>query len=339
MSRTRHSRLGATLFVSAVLLAVAGPGCGQRGAGPAQAPVNMSALSPAPDVKMYVEVKPASSDAEPFADSVRSNMVSTLSSAGYKLVESKDANPDVFARVLISAVEEKSLFQTQVNGKVQKSYSITLDASLLAAADAGVIDQAQSTFSGEDGAVDKTAVDRLVYTLNKSPKLTKWVEDGKARVEKTEEDLWTAANVEGCKTAKSQDACKGVHEYIAKYPTGKHVAEGRQAIEDGKSAAAAGEEEKAWAAAVVDQCKKPTKSYDCKDVDRYLAKYPTGTHAAEAKDAIKSSEKAREALKKKEDAAQKRENRADCIKSCKSEYERYYAYEVLVNRCIQNECN
>ncbi|MGE3673896.1 MAG: hypothetical protein AB7K71_29765 [Polyangiaceae bacterium] len=326
-----------------------GAACGGAGA-PAQAPVDMSSLKPAPDSTIFIQVESASSEANPFAENVRSQLVASFASAGYKLVESKQANPDVVARVTVSAVEETSMFQTQVNGQVQKSYTVTLNASLLASSDAAVIDQTESSFSGEGGKIDKSACDRLVFNLNKSGKLETWAKNIEKGIEKAEDDLWTAGNVEGCKNAKTKEACDGIETYLKKYPTGKHAAEARQAIEDGKvafqkaqdeaqAADAAEKEEAAWKAAVVDQCKKPTKSYDCSDVEAYLRKYPTGKYAAEAKTAMKESEKQREALKKKEDAVKKSANRAECIKDCRRYYEKYYAYEILAQRCIQNECN
>ncbi|MCA9627868.1 MAG: hypothetical protein KC766_09385 [Myxococcales bacterium] len=341
-------RIAAGVLLTSLIFGT-GAACGGAGA-PAQAPVDMSSLKPAPDSTIFIQVESASREANPFAENVRSQLVASFAAAGYKLVESKQANPDVIARVTVSAVEETSMFQTQVNGQVQKSYTVTLNTSLLASSDAAVIDQTESSFSGEGGKIDKNAVDRLVFNLNKSGKLESWAKNVQQGIEKAEEDLWVAGNAEGCKAGKTKDACDGVEAYLKKYPTGKHAADARQAIDDGKAAFeksqeeakaadAAEKEEAAWKAAVVDQCKKPTKSYDCSDVEAYLRKYPTGKYAAEAKTAMKESEAKREALKKKEDAVKKRANRADCVKSCRRYYEKYYAYEILANRCIQNECN
>lgn len=341
-------KLGSGLLLSA-LATGAIPACGGS-SNPAEAPVDMSSLAPAPAATIYVQVEATSAEAKDFAENARAQLVASLSAAGYKLIESRDGGADVVARLTVGATEESSMFQTQVNGQVQKSYTVSLQASLLASADAAVIDQAQSSFSGEGGAVDKNAVDRLVFTLNKSGKLEKWATSVMEKIQKAEDDLWTAGNVEGCKSAKTDEACDGIEAYLKKYPTGKYAADARQAISDGKvaletakadakAADEAEKEEATWKAAVVDQCKKPTKSYDCKDVEAYLNRYATGKYAADAKAALKESEKAREALKKKEDAVKKRESRADCIKSCKRAYERYYSFELLANRCIQTECN
>jgi len=353
----KSASTGARRITAGLLLAsFCGLGACKPGGG-AQGPADMSTMAPAPDATIFVKVDAASAEANPYTANVRSQLVSSFNAAGYKLVESTEAGPDVVARVTLNATEEQSLFKTQVNGQVQKSYSVTISATLLASSDAAVIDQAESSFSSSDGQVDKAAVDQVVYAFNKSGKLQQWVANIKANQDKAEEDLWVAGNAEGCKNAKSNEACDGMETYLKKYPTGKHAAAARQAIEDGKAsmkkaeeeAQAAKDEEKAaedakkedavWKAAVVDQCKKPTKSYDCKDVEAYLQRYPAGKYAADAKAAMKASEKAREALKKKEDAVKKRADRKECIRDCRRYYEKYYAYEILVNRCIQNECN
>ena len=88
---------------------------------------------------------------------------------------------------------------------------------------------------------------------------------------------------------------------------------------------------------VGDRIRRLNESFG-KAIEEYLSKYPTGAHAADAKAAMKSSEKAREDLKKKEDALQKKASREECIKDCRRAYERAVYFDVLVNRCVQTEC-
>jgi len=329
----------ATVLVSASIL-VGAVGCGGGGSDkPADQPVDMSSLAPAPDATVFVQVLAGSSDAEQFVPNVKTQLVSAMTGAGYKLVESKDAKPDVVANITVNATQEQSFFQVQVNGKVQADYKVQLAAKFVASSDSAVIDQATSDFTGKDGVVEQNAIDKLIVHLSKTGKLTAWAHSVRAKIEGAEEDLWKAANADGCKAGATATACDGVKKYLEEYPTGKHAAEGRQAMQDGEVAITKAKEEDMWKAAAVEQCQKPTKSYDCKGVEDYLAKYPTGSHAAEAKDAMKASEKQREALKKVEDAKKKAASREDCIKECRRAYESYRAFEILVARCVQTECS
>jgi hypothetical protein len=334
------------MLVCGVLLSAAW-GCG--GGSTEAKDVDTSKLAPAPDLSVLVNVQAGTSEAGQFIPNVKTALTTSLTSAGYKLVDNEEGKPDVIAKVTVNATEEKSLFQVQVGGKVQVSYAVKLSASFVSAGEASVIDQATSDFSSGDGTVEQSAIDKILVHLSTTGKLATYAktskekaqkadEDKKAAEQKAEDDLWKAANVEGCRKPTAANACEGVEAYIAKYPSGKYTAEGRQAMLDGKAESARMAEEDMWKAAAVDQCKKPTKSYDCKAVEEYLAKYPTGAHAADAKAAMKSSEKAREDLKKKEDALQKKASREDCIKECRRSYERAFYFEVLVNRCIQTEC-
>lgn len=334
------------MLVGGVLLSAAS-GCG-GGSKEAQG-VDMTKLAPAPDLKVLVVVKAGTSDAEQFIPNVKAALTTSLTSAGYNLVDNEEGKPDVVAKVTVNATQKQSMFQVQVNGRVQVSYAVKLNASFVSAGEAAVIDQAASEFTGKDGAVDQPAVDKILVHLSDTGKLVTYAKtakekafqaeaEKKAAEEKAEEDLWKAANVDGCRKPTAQNPCEGVKAYVAKYPAGKYTAEGRQAIQDGQAEAARMAEEDMWKAAAVDQCKKPTKSYDCKAVEDYLAKYPTGGHAADAKATMKSSEKAREDLKKKEEAVKKKASHDECIKDCRRAYERAFYFEVLVNRCIQTEC-
>lgn len=312
--------------------------CGGASGG-SDTPVDLTSLPPAPDLGILVRVKAASGEAEAFAGNVQSALTTSMTNAGYKLVANEEAGPDVVANVTISATEEKSFFQMQVNGQVQKSYKVSINASFVAAGDGAVIDQTAVEFSGSDGEVNKNTVDKVLVHLGKTRKLTTYADTTKAKTQQAEDDLWKAANVEGCRKPVDEKACDGVDAYIAKYPTGKYTAEARQALQDGAAEKEKLKEEKVWAAAAVDICKKPTKSYDCKAVEEYIKAFPTGSHVAEGKEAMKSSEATREALAKKEAAAKKLANREECIKDCRRAYEGYAAFEILVGRCTQTECN
>lgn len=344
----RFTRFMTSAMLVCGVLVSAAWGCGGGGSTDAKA-VDTSKLAPAPDLAVLVVVKAGTSEGDQFVPNVKSALTTSLTSAGYKLVDNEEGKPDVVAKVTVNATQEQSLFQVQVGGKVQVSYAVKINASFVSAGEASVIDQTTSEFSGKDGVVEQEAVDKILVHLGTTGKLATYAktskekaqkaeDDKKAAEVKAEDDLWKAANVEGCRKPTAKDACAGVKAYIAKYPSGKYTAEGRQAMQDGEAEATRMAEEDAWKAAAVDQCQKPTKSYDCKAVEEYLSKYPTGAHAADAKAAMKSSEKAREDLKKKEDALKKKASREECVKDCRRAYERALYFEILVNRCIQTEC-
>jgi hypothetical protein len=342
---TTIGRLGLCLMAGSLVLS-ASAGCGRPARGTETA-ASHAPSAPAPDLGIQVLVQPGSQDAQPLVANVTSSLTSALTSAGYRLVE-RDGKPDVQAKVTVSATEEPSLFQVQVNGKRAVSYKVVLDASFVSASDASVVDQAVTEFSSSDGNVDAGAIQKIVAQLGTTGKLAAYSGKLKAKareeeqkLEQAEDNLWKAADVESCRTAAASKACDGVRAYIAKYPAGKYTADGRKAMQEGDAHMASVQEENVWAAAVVEQCRKPTKSYDCKPVEDYLRKYPTGAHAAEAKSTLKSSEKTREDLAKKEEANRKQASRDECNKDCQRYYKgvhpRYYS--TLVSRCVQTECN
>jgi hypothetical protein len=342
---TMIGRLGLCLMAGSLVLA-ASAGCGRPARG-SETAASTSASAPAPDLGIQVLVQSGSQDAQPLVASVTSSLTSALTSAGYRLVE-RDGKPDVQAKVTVSATEEQSLFNVEVNGKRSVSYKVVLNASFVSASDSSVVDQAVTEFSSSDGSVDAAAIDKIVAQLGSTGKLAAYSGKLKAKareeeqkIEQQEEDLWRAADVESCRKPTASKACDGVRAYIQKYPAGKYTADGRKAMQEGDAHMASVEEESVWAASVVEQCQKPTKSYDCKPVENYLKRYPTGAHAADAKAAIKSSEKAREELQKKEEAKQKKASREECNKDCQRYYKGAHPrfYSMLVSRCVQTECD
>jgi hypothetical protein len=330
----------------AVLIVASGIGCGGGSATPQNQATVTVKPGEAPDLGVMVSVEGSSREAEEFAPNVTSTLTSALSTAGYKLIE-KGGKPDIEAKVKINATEEKSLFQVQVNGKVQVTYKVQLSASFVSVSENSVVDTVTSEFKSGDGSVDANAVNQLLAQLQTNGKLVayaatlkKKAQDAEAKVQQAEDDLWKAGDVEGCKNPLTAKACDGVKAYMAKYPAGKYTADGRKAIQESEVKLARVVEEDLWKVASLEQCLKPTKSYDCKGIEEYLKKYPAGAHAEEGKKALKTSEKPLEALKKKEEASKKKASYDDCVKDCRREYADYSpgAFAILVNRCVETEC-
>src|SRR5512139_2519394 len=157
MVRLSAKSVASALVLSTVLLSSAW-GCGGGSAQNAKEEnVDMSSLAPAPDATVFVQVKAGTGEAEQFVPNVKTQLVSSLTGAGYKLVESEDGKPDIVARVTVNATQEQSFFQVQVNGKTQASYKVSISASFVSAGESSVIDQATSDFSGKDGEVEQKA--------------------------------------------------------------------------------------------------------------------------------------------------------------------------------------
>ena len=63
----------------------------------------------------------------------------------------------------------------------------------------------------------------------------------------------------------------------------REVVEARYKSKQSEESAAAKEELAAWQASKSEQCRQPKKATDCDDLEAFLAKYPAGAHAEEAK--------------------------------------------------------
>lgn len=330
--RTFSSFLAFAALGVALTSACGGPAAGGPGA---VSPADVK-LAPAPDLGVSLRVD-GEGDGRPFEGKVKSELTSAMTSAGYKLIAG-DKKADLKADVKVTAAEQPSMFAVMVNGKKKVTYKVTVAASFVGIADGAVVDTASADFESSDGTIPPGALKPLLGQLSQSGKLVAYQESAKAKVAGADDDLWKAANVDGCKAATKKDQCDGVRAYIAKYAAGTHTADARAALKDGDASLAKNAEEEAWKAAAIDACQKPSKSYDCKAVEDYLTKYPGGSHAKEGRDALKGTEKSREALKKKEDAAKKKANAAECEKDCRRSYERAVYFEELVRRCVQTEC-
>jgi hypothetical protein len=308
------------------------------GGAPSQGAVSAAdiKLAPAPDLGVSLAVR-GEAEGQAFAGHVKTELTAAMTAAGYKLI-TKEKGAEVDAAVIVTAAEQPSMFAVMVNGKKKQTFKVTVAASFVGTLDGAVVDTASVDFESSDGTIPAGALKPLLGQLSQSGKLVAYQEGAKAKQAAAETDLWTAANADGCKAATKKEQCDGVRAYIAKFPAGSHTADGRAALQAADESMAKHAEEEAWKGAALDVCQKPTKSYDCQAIEDFLKKYPASGHGKEARDAVKATEKKREALRKTEDAAKKKANAAECEKSCRRFYERHVYYELLSNRCIQTEC-
>jgi hypothetical protein len=283
------------------------------------------------------------------ADEVLSTLSSAFAAAGYKLVaDAKEAQ--VMMNVNVRATEKPSFMQTTVNGQRQITWAVNIDATYTALSDSSMIDKTTATFESDNGVVDAAAhyqIEELIAQATKNGKLQKHAEalfqaaqDREKAKKEAEEKLWLAANADDCSKGTSKTACDGVKEYLRKYKDGAHAAEARKALEEHEMSKVAANDEEAWAAANADKCANPDTSKDCKGVERYLKKHPTGAHAAEAKETVAKAQPMLDKLKAAEEADRKKAYYDECVKECKREFIRYAPahYQILVNRCIQADC-
>ncbi|MCU0691304.1 MAG: hypothetical protein MUF54_07880 [Polyangiaceae bacterium] len=98
---------------------------------------------------------------------------------------------------------------------------------------------------------------------------------------------WAASHVEQCQKAEKATDCDGIDAYLAKYPTGLHVAEAKAALASVQDAITRLRDDAAWVAADIPRCKSPEKSDACDGVEQYLKQRPNGLHAVEARELLR----------------------------------------------------
>ena len=306
------------------------PACG----GPAM--VMPTEWPTAPTVAIKLNYKANNADAESFLGPVEASLTSAFSSAGYTIVQD-EADAQVIGNITINSVKDEGLgaiIQTNID---TTSWDVRVDASFVGKVDKALVDRSTTEFNKDKGEVDDGAVAYLVVQLNNTKKLHKYQEKLAAQ----EDKMWKDASVKDCQDALAKNSCDSVDAYLAMYPKGKYATEARKAIEDNALAQELNKEDEVWAAADVDSCKAPTKPDDCDGVVRYLKTYPNGTHLADARAAMKAGEAKLDRLKAAEDATARKERKVRCIKMCRRRYQEYRpsSYNILVGRCISNECS
>ncbi|HQP34914.1 MAG TPA: hypothetical protein PLI95_07040 [Polyangiaceae bacterium] len=120
---------------------------------------------------------------------------------------------------------------------------------------------------------------------------------------------WDAAGAGACAEPSLVNACDGVKGYLDDYPKGARAREARELLDKAEPQIAALKERAAWSAANVEMCRVPTAPTGCKGLESYLAEYPDGPHAEEAKAVLQGSAKAIAKLVAKAEAEEKAERR------------------------------
>ncbi len=190
-------------------------------------------------------------------DSSVANAVQTrLTQLGYQVTTDPKAYHDAEVSVNEDKVQNKSLITVKVNGRESVSYTSHLTATLRVG---GVtFAEASAEFDSEDG-IDADDLERVVAAVTNKTTMTKLAENTRKH--------------------KSELAARAKNESEAKEAS-------RLAEEEAAKKKARDEDETAWAQVVVAECTTPRDEDACEKVKEYLAKLPTGIHAAEARAAL-----------------------------------------------------
>ncbi|HEX7600018.1 MAG TPA: hypothetical protein VF316_00360, partial [Polyangiaceae bacterium] len=104
------------------------------------------------------------------------------------------------------------------------------------------------------------------------------------RVARRDEDAdWYRIRLEQCTVPISLTSCDGVRGFLIKHPDGTHADEAKAALATATpKLEALQKDEAAWKTAEPEACRRGDKDA-CTKVEIYLAKFPAGLHAGEAK--------------------------------------------------------
>jgi hypothetical protein len=153
------------------------------------------------------------------------------------------------------------------------------------------------------------------------------------RADQIDEDDWRASGAAGCSAAASLTDCDSVRAYVKAHPSGRHIGEATQSLNDAEPKLVIfraeqqrkeeqQRDEAAWQEAIgpelgmskcegckvavthgnLASCQRPMRSDACATVEKYLSNNPSGAHAAEAKRVISASASKIASLRKQEEA-------------------------------------
>jgi hypothetical protein len=140
---------------------------------------------------------------------------------------------------------------------------------------------------------------------------------------------WNRLNTAACTNPSFAWGCLAVEGFLEDYPDSVHVEEARKVLETGRPKILVLKDHELWATMPVTTCgdSKSTSTADidqaCELVRGYLAAYPDGAHAAEAKRAIAAGDararRLREDAKNAGATVDAAKARRQCMGSCQSE--------------------
>ncbi len=215
-----------------------------------------------------------STGVDPHSQAVVNAVRSRLARAGYTVVMAPNQYHEVVARVSLSLTQDKTLFAVRVNGRIRESY--TAHARLDLTGRQQLLGSAMLDFDADD-----TVTEQLVAPLT------------------------AAVDV---RTLSAYAVWATNQRLVAQ----RAAAVEQQRRQQAAAAQARRDEEEAWTKAAPIACASPTKLDSCAAVQRYLARYPNGQHAAEARTTLEKGKPGLENLQKDEDYWTSKSGRQPC---------------------------
>ena len=117
-------------------------------------------------------------------------------------------------------------------------------------------------------------------------------EERERRAREEEAAAWEGAGALSCSAPTTIDACEGVRQFVAKYPSGERAAAARDLLAKAEEPLRALRDDRAWETTDHAACEKPKAEDGCEPVHAYLSSYPSGRHADEARELLAKAEKA-----------------------------------------------
>jgi len=205
-----------------------------------------------------------------------------LSRSGFNVTSDPQAHADVVLRALVTVTADDSFLKMQVNGKSKLKFVVTVDV----VADRP-IDQLHVDYKAYEGdPPDEESVGSMVLAFAHSARIVAFAKQrGNAvAAASSEEAEWNAADPTECKVPATVDACDAVRAYLVKHPQGKYASEASRTLAAGApTLERLRKDDNAWENAGSIECRAQKTREACVGVEVYVAKFPAGMHAAEAK--------------------------------------------------------
>lgn len=322
---------------------------------------------------------------EPGPAKLAGALASALARAGYRVVPSADAEHDLVAELRVALRETKGILQVYVDGRPKKTYlaeatlrvtggsallgadDIEYDASdgpseeqlrqLLATATSPVVQRylTQHRRAQKDDSVRQKQLEEDAASAKEEEQLA-----ARKEQRKREETTWSQVVLSECSAATQLTGCDQVRQYLADYPTGRHAAEAKRALETGLPLIAKLGDERDWRVGNPEPCRAPKASTDCDGVASYLTAQPAGAHVAEARALLAQAEPKLAAARKAEAQRERdeeakadreaeratQEEKRRAREQCKKETclggmcfnVRPGAFEICMDRCVKANC-
>jgi hypothetical protein len=222
---------------------------------------------------------------------LRDKIEGRLVGAGYKLVE---GTPDVEISLALRSQFEPSMFNVTVNGQPSGKTHVWATVSLFGAG--ALVDRVESDWTGDAGAVDDAAVGTIVSSIGYSSGLRRYA----SLVEQRRQGAQLADEAKKAEETKTIEATKPKEADVKELAA---EAEAKRQKE---------EQELAWPPASR-TCAAAATPTACDALHAFVAKYPEGGHASEAKTLLELARPKIETLQKDEGAWQAAE-----IEVCRS---------------------